>query len=102
MARGERQQEQEADFYETIRMPRTPGAIVRKSYRESIFNSWAERAKIEAFGFANLLMVILSIASLSFLGLNAIAFTFFGQGIRAPLQPSRVVPLDKPIKIHPR
>lgn len=96
---------EETPFYDTVPMPRSTAAPIarRSSSSGSALVDLAEKAKTEAIGLAQLLATIFITLALFFLGFNAIAFTFFGQGIRAPLQPARTVPLDtKPVRTIPR
>lgn len=96
---------EETPFYDTVTMPRSTAAPIarRPSSSGSILANLAEKTKTETIGLVQLLTTIFVALTLIFLGFNAIAFTFFGQGIRAPLQPARTVPLDtKPIKVIPR
>lgn len=105
MAMNNNQLPEETPFYDTVPMPRSTTAPIarRPSSSGSIFVNLAEKTKTETIGLFQLLTTFFVALSLIFLGFNAIAFTFFGQGIRAPLQPARTVPFEtKPIRTIPR
>lgn len=99
----------EVQFYETINMPRqNQSSISRRNpaslHQQTFFGKLANKIRYESIGLADFLITCFVCIIAIGLGLNSIGFTFFGKGLRAPLQPAETVPFDnmKPVKTIPR
>lgn len=101
----------EAQFYETINMPRQSqdqSSIIRRNpanlHQQTFFGKLANKVRCESIGLVDFLVTCFVCIIAIGLGLNSIGFTFFGKGLRAPLQPAETVPFDSitPVKTIPR